>query len=92
MAFRGLTSGVRPVPPRSGWNRLGAKVEKGDRLLTTAAFALGDALIGGPLFANAEDVAGLSRVDFREPENRFWRNRIKPLILRRFEVEACRVP
>ena len=33
--------------------------------LTTAAFALGDALIGGPLFANAEDVAGLSRVDFR---------------------------
>ena len=65
MAFRGLTSGVRPVPPRSGWNRLGAKVEKGDRLLTTAAFALGDALIGGPLFANAEDVAGLSRVDFR---------------------------
>ena len=67
MAFRGLTSGVRPVPPRSGWNRLGAKVEKGDRLLTTAAFALGDALIGGPLFANAEDVAGLSRVDFREP-------------------------
>jgi hypothetical protein len=65
MAFRGLTSGVRHGPPRSGWNRLGAKVEKGDRLLTTAAFALGDALIGGPLFANAEDVAGLSRVDFR---------------------------
>ena len=29
---------------------------------------------------------------FGEPENRFWRNRIKPLILRRFEVEACRVP
>lgn len=55
MAFRGLTSGVR----------LGAKVEKGDRLLTTAAFALGDALIGGLLFANAEDVAGLSCVDFR---------------------------
>ncbi|MFQ8804469.1 MAG: hypothetical protein ACLR8Y_04235 [Alistipes indistinctus] len=26
---------------------------------------MGDALIGGPLFANAEDVAGLSRVDFR---------------------------
>lgn len=80
------------MPPRSGWNRLGAKVEKGDRLLTTAAFALGDALIGGPLFANAEDVAGLSRVDFRGTGDRFWRNRIKPLILRRFEVEACRVP
>lgn len=31
-------------------------VSYGDCLLTTAAFALGDALIGGPLFANAEDV------------------------------------